>query len=277
MKRLILLILITFFSVPNLIYAQDLDFSKISKNTEEAKKERKEREKIQKPTGIIVSLGYGQFLKSYSAYSNDVIYSTEYANNQTFYLENGEIIYEDGSLGTSEIDIRFHYFLKNTILGFYISPIVINRTSTKFEKSISNFNESVVSTGSGVNDYAYVEDYNYFETSSESSAENDGKLSLGSIQFGVSTNISNRVTISAGSALSISKIDPVKKLEIGLMLHLSEKINIEYRYAILKVKQEVNFIEDQEGAEWNWEPSSLFQLSPKLHIFSIGYRISTSN
>ena len=276
MKRLILLILITFFSVPNLIYAQDLDFSKISKNTEEAKKERKERKKIQKPTGIIVSLGYGRFLKSYSAYYSDVIYSTEDANNQTFYLENGEIIYEDGSLGTSEIDIRFHYFLKNTILGFYISPIVINRTSTKFEKSISNFNESVVSTGSGVNDYAYVEDYNYFETSSESSAENDGKLSLGSIQFGVSTNISNRVTISAGSALSISKIDPVKKLEIGLMLHLSEKINIEYRYAILKVKQEVNFNEDLGGV-WTWDSENLLHLSPKLHIFSIGYRISTSN
>ena len=276
MKRLILLILITFFSVPNLIYAQDLDFSKISKNTEEAKKERKERKKIQKPTGIIVSLGYGRFLKSYSAYYSDVIYSTEDANNQTFYLENGEEISEYGSLGTSEIDIRFHYFLKNTILGFYISPIVINRTSTKFEKSISNFNESVVSTGSGVNDYAYVEDYNYFETSSESSAENDGKLSLGSIQFGVSTNISNRVTISAGSALSISKIDPVKKLEIGLMLHLSEKINIEYRYAILKVKQEVNFNEDLGGV-WTWDSENLLHLSPKLHIFSIGYSISTSN
>ena len=244
MKRLVLLILIIFFSVPNLIYAQEFDFSKPTKNTEQttksiekeleinkqkAKKEKKEKKRLNRLTGNIISLGFG-------------------CNN---YLTN------------RETNIRFHHLLKNINLGFYISPIVINTTSFSIYKNVENYHEKVEHEdildpgGYWQGSNSWIEKNN---TSDLAEDEDQSGSQLGSIQFGASTTILfNRVTISTGSALSINKIAPVKTLEVGVMLHLTEKINVEYKYSTLKTKQEFNGI------------------NPKFHMFSIGYRIFKSN
>jgi len=224
MKRLILLILITFFSVPNLIYAQDLDLKQIANNKEKNKKDRVERIKIQRPTGFIVSLGYGVFSKEYDIYDP---------------YDGFEII-ERGEYYSKEINIRLHYILKNRNLGFYISPIVKN-----------TFNERVE---------------NMMTATSPGQSHNSNHSMLGSIQFGVSTNIINRITISAGSAFSINEIAPINNFEIGVMIYLTEKVNFEYRYADFKIKSNYDFYRQEVDRE-----------SDALHLFSVGYVISTSN
>ncbi|MGY8988556.1 MAG: hypothetical protein ACKVG7_08360, partial [Flavobacteriales bacterium] len=102
MHSLIQKIFIIALLLPTLLYAQDLDLSQISKNTEKAKKERKERKKSERPTGIIISLGYAGFSDDYSDISDYIIHSTGYdwEGWQEFDLRNGSKIDERESYQT---------------------------------------------------------------------------------------------------------------------------------------------------------------------------------
>lgn len=108
MRKISSIILVILFFNPS-VHSQEFDMSKIQSDTEDIRNK-------EKPSGFVVSVGYG-FFKGKTTFS-----------------------YWDGSNYTqitqlTENDIRIHYLLNNNNLGFYISPIVSNHTKIEHREN----------------------------------------------------------------------------------------------------------------------------------------------
>lgn len=244
--------MIVSFLVPNVVLAQDLDFSQIAKNTEEAKKKNKERRKKQKPTGLIISVGFGSFDKSYDELLDMPSESYDWQLGETLLNGYEDRVYE--SYSSNEVNIRIHYLFKKINLGVYISPIVSNTTEREINSIYRLWDQ-----------YGYADNYtgqyvlvDNSQTLFEEIYEYESYApSLGSIQFGVSTTVFNTLTLSAGSSIGLDEVQPITKLNIGTMFHLG-RMNLEYRFSVLNTG------------------ISFSDLNPTFHMLSYGYRFSTS-
>jgi len=254
MRKIASITLVVLFSV-SIIYSQELDLSQINNNREEVKKEKKEARKKNKPTGIVISLGFGSFERDYDYTYDDTYYNYNWELGGN--VKNGYEDVQDEFCSTKEIDLRIHYLFKKINLGVYLSPIVYNQTKVS-NNSYSKYWDQSVGYDTLGNAYLIDNSDTDYYTTTESQ-----KVGLGSIKFGVSTNIFNIFTLSVGSGINLIEEHPKTKLEIGTMIKIAKKLNIEYR-------RQLSIIDYEDGI------NSVYQ-NVNTNIFSIAYNISKNN
>ncbi len=254
MRKIASITLVVLFSV-SIIYSQELDLSQINNNRETVKKEKKEARKKNKPTGIVISLGFGSFERDYNYTYDDVdyYYNWELGGN----VKNGYEDVQDEFCSTKEIDLRIHYLFKKINLGVYLSPIVYNQTKVSNNSYYKYWDQYV-----GYDTLGNAQLIDNSETYNFSNASYT-KAGLGSIKFGVSTNIFNIFTFSVGSGIQLIEEHPKTKLEIGTMIKIAKKLNIEYR-------RQLSNIEYGDGI-------NAVSQNVSTNIFSIAYNISKNH